>query len=226
MKNPKLETPVTAPGKRGRGRPRKEASLKPEKRRGRPPKATNPKTHNKLLDNNLLGESNLNNGLVNINPDEPEIRSARSLKDEITEKEKKFLEIYLAGGITKDKAMILAGYGHLSPSGRRYVSGKICQKYETQAGDHRDIFRALGAGEIAVVKGLLDLAQTAKSENVRRQAWADIAQCLGLKKEQIESFLGVQVIIKGRDDQPEAGQDQAASKSTPAPPPKPMQIIR
>jgi hypothetical protein len=68
-------------------------------------------------------------------------------------------------------------------------------KYESRTEDHRKIFRAIGAGEVAVAQGLLKLATTAKSEMVRLNAWATIAKCLGLAKEVTESVEGIQIII-------------------------------
>jgi hypothetical protein len=143
-----------------------------------------------------------------------DIKSAANFKEQLTLKEMNFLQIYFSGRITIEKAMIAAGYKDYNPKWRYVIARKILEKYESQAGDHRKIFREIGAGEVAVVRGLLELAQNARSENVRRQAWADIAACLGLKKEILEPFQGVQVIIRGKEDKPG---DQATKPETDKP---------
>ncbi len=166
--------------------------------------------------------------LEDINPDSNEVKSARSLKSELTLKELKFLEIYLTGGVSIDKAMISAGYGNYSEDGRYYIAKKIKEKYETRTGDHRKIFRAIGAGELAVARGLLEIAQTASSADVRRKAWADIASCMGLKSEVVESFQGVSIIIRGENDGDLPPGSQGKPLALPAlpAPPKVTQIIK
>ena len=117
----------------------------------------------------------------------------------MTLQELSFLEIYLSGRVTIDKAMIQAGYGHYSQDWRYKLAQKIVIKYESQADDHRNIFRAMGAGEVAVVEGLLKLARSAKSEMVRLNAWSMIAKCIGLTKEQIEGVGGITIIFEASD---------------------------
>jgi len=57
----------------------------------------------------------------------------------------------------------------------------------------------MGAGEVAVVEGLLKLARGAKSEMVRLNAWSMIAKCIGLTKEQIEGVGGIMIIFEAAD---------------------------
>ena len=130
------------------------------------------------------------------------------IKEKMTLKELKFLELYLTDGMTIDSAMIAAGYGHVSKIWRYNLAKRIILKHECRAGDHRKIFRIIGAGETTVAMGLLTLAQTAKSEMVRLNAWASLAKILGLTKEVLEQAEGIQIIINqgcvtaGEDDQP------------------------
>ncbi len=186
MKSLKLQPGLTAPPKRGRGRPRKPITV---------------------------------TELEDINPDSNEVKSARSLKSELTLKELKFLEIYLTGGVSIDKAMISAGYGNYSEDGRYYIAKKIKEKYETRTGDHRKIFRALGAGEVRICRGLLSIAEDKKNPaDVRRKAWADLASCMGLKSEVVESFQGVSIIIRGENDGDLPPGSQGKPLALPAPP--------
>ena len=168
--------------KRGPGRPRtKNPSQTPNptpmRAPGRPRKLVSTQTQ--------LGDSS----------DRPTI----NLKDKLTEKELRFLEIYMSGNYTIEKAMIAAGYIGYNQKYLYRLSRNIVEKYESQADDHRKIFRAMGAGEVAVVEGLLKLARKAKSEMVRLNAWSMVAKCLGLTKEQIEGAGGVTIIFEGSD---------------------------
>jgi hypothetical protein len=124
---------------------------------------------------------------------------AIDLKSKMTVKELSFLSSYLSGGVTVIQAMDSAGYGDYHENARYQLARKIIQKYETQAPDHRNIFRAMGAGEVAVVEGLLNLAQKGKSEAVRLNAWSMIAKCIGLTKDQVESAGGITIIFEAAD---------------------------
>lgn len=128
------------------------------------------------------------------------VRSAKDLKVALTPHELKFIENYLVGDMTIDNSMISAGYGALQQHTRYNVARRIIKKYEARAEDRRNLFREVGAGEVAIARGLLDLAQNARSEQVRRAAWADLASCMGLKSEQIESFQGVTLNVYGVEE--------------------------
>jgi len=117
------------------------------------------------------------------------------IKEKLTLKELKFLELYLTDGMSIDSAMIAAGYGNVSKIWRYNLAKRIILKHECRAGDHRKIFRIIGAGETAVAMGLLNLAQNAKSEMVKLNAWASLAKILGLTKEVLEQAEGIQIII-------------------------------
>lgn len=132
-------------------------------------------------------------------PDQPENSPYIDIKAKMTLQELNFLEIYLSGGVTIDKAMIQAGYGHYSQDWRYKLAQKIVIKHESQAGDHRIICRALGAGEIAVIQGLLDLARNANSEMVRLNAWSQLSKILGLTKEQVDGAGGITIIFEESD---------------------------
>jgi hypothetical protein len=120
---------------------------------------------------------------------------AISLKGQLTAKEHKFIETYLLGEMNMVQALESSGYTGYSPSYTWKLGKKIIQKYEHGAGDHKKIFRAVGAGELAVAQGLLSLAKTAKSEMVRLNAWATIAKCLGLQKDTIDIATGISIVV-------------------------------
>jgi hypothetical protein len=120
---------------------------------------------------------------------------SRNLKDQLTAKELKFIENYLLGDLNVDEAMIAAGYTGYHPKSLYRWGRKIVEKYETQATDRRQIARAIGAGEVTIFQGLLELAKGARSEQVRCRAYDTLASILGLKGELTESYQGVSITI-------------------------------
>jgi len=148
-----------------------------------------------------------------------------SIKNQLNEKELKFLELYLSGEYTIEKAMIAAGYANYHPKYIHVAARKIIEKYEQQAGDHRKIMRAMGYGETKAIEMLIDSATNAKSEMVRLNARAILAKCLGLHQDVVAANLGIQIVIKGREDhtgRPAAQVRQEASRV----PPRTMAITR
>jgi hypothetical protein len=156
------------------------------------------------------------------------------LTGKTTDKETRFIYFYTAGRIYIEDAMILAGYKGYHPHHLYQLGKKIINKHECQADDHRKIFRAVGAGETAIAMGLLHLAENAKSEMVRLNAWTALAKCLGLTKEALESVEGIQIVInssRGLAPQPQPGQHRPAQvhngrPEAPAAPPGALQITR
>ncbi|MGP8049877.1 MAG: hypothetical protein ACLPYB_04630 [Desulfobaccales bacterium] len=148
--------------------------------------------------------------------------SARDLKSPLTDRELKFIELHLIQKLGKDDAMIQAGYGRFGQVWRCTLGSRILIKYESRASDRRILFREMGAGEVAICQGLLDLAQGARSEQVRRAAWADLASCMGLKSEQIESFQGVTLNVYSQGEAERLG--IVTKKEVGGPPPGPQRI--
>jgi hypothetical protein len=137
---------------------------------------------------------------------------AKDIKAPLTDKELEFIQLHLIHNVSMDQAMISIGYGRFSPQWRNILARRILIKYETRAQDRRILFRELGAGEVEICQGLLDLARNARSEAVRRAAWADLASCLGLKAEQIESFQGVSLNVISVSDARKLGYDVPGDK--------------
>ena len=173
----------------------------PKRGRGRPKGSTKPKTPSIYINTSNINKVDSRDVLIGeiIVGTEYEHPNKPGIKEILNEKELKFLELYLSGNYTKEKAMKASGYVGYHEKYLYHLSGKIIEKYECQAADHRKIFRAMGAGEVAVVEGLLKLARGAKSEMVRLNAWSMIAKCIGLTKEQIEGVGGIMIIFEAAD---------------------------
>jgi predicted transcriptional regulator len=158
-----------------------------------------------------------------------------SLKDQLTEKEIKFIEFYLSGGETIESAMIKAGYEGYHPGSLRRLSRQIVTKYENQAPDHRKIFQAVGLGVARVAKKISDAMDTAKSETVQFNYTQLAAKALGITQDVEQSSQGLTIIVQAHEGSPtqinvaaqEPGRGQLAGYTHPTGPPgKPIQIIR
>ena len=97
---------------------------------------------------------------------------------------------------------------------------KIVQKIETQAEDCRKIARAIGAGEVFIIKTLYSLAKDSKSEKIRGDNAMNLAKILGLTKEQLEGAGGITLIFEGQG----AGQVQVVGPGAPPMPVTPAAL--
>lgn len=127
------------------------------------------------------------------------------LKSKMTEKELFFLEIYLAGDISLEDAMIQAGYDNYQKSSLNTIARRIVQKHEAQTEDARILARAMGMGEIRVFKVLLDLMQS-RVERIKLDATMYLGKVLGLTKDQVEGQTGITIVFEapGQAAQPAA----------------------
>ena len=161
-----------------------------------------------------------------------DFQSATKLKDQMTEKELKFIGYYLTGENTIERSMILAGYDGYHQKSLYRLGRKIVEKYESLGQDHKIIARAMGAGETLVLKTLLSLMKS-KSEKIKLDATVNLAKILGLTKDQLEGVGGITIIFEAAD-QPAAlpGAPPALPVGEPRPaaglpgPTKPLQITR
>jgi hypothetical protein len=157
---------------------------------------------------------------------------SKSLKDQMTLKELKFIGYLLTGENTIERSMILAGYDGYHQKSLYRLGRKIVEKYESQGQDHKIIARAMGAGETLVFKTLLSLMKS-NSEKIKLDATVNLAKILGLTKEQIEGAGGITIIFEAAD-RPAAlpGAPPALPGGEPRPaaglpgPIKPLQITR
>lgn len=146
------------------------------------------KVNNKVDDNLLLSSSDIE--LISI-----EINSIE-FKQDFTEREKKFLELYLSGNITQDAAVMKAGYKSKFKQNRALIGKRIVEKYCSSIQDHKIIFRQIGFSEAKLGIMLLNMAENAKSENVRLQALNLASKCLGMHREVIEGLEGFKMVFE------------------------------
>jgi hypothetical protein len=120
-------------------------------------------------------------------------------KSALTLQEQIFLDLHLIEKKSIKDAMIQAGYKNLSERTLYFRANKILQKYETRAEDPRNIMRAVGAGEVAVITRLWHEAQNASGAGARVQALTTLGKWLGLDKEVLQGAQGITVIIQALD---------------------------
>lgn len=185
------------PPKRGRGRPKSATGPKPRERKdpARKLRKDAGKSRPKVVEvpyidiNNIMGDD-----IENIT--DPESQRSQNLKERLTLKELKFITIYFTGEYTTIEAMKTAGYEASNDNYLYTLAKKIIERYETQAGDHKVIARAMGAGEVLVFKSLLSLIKST-NERIKLDATINLAKILGLQKEQIETARGITIIFEG-----------------------------
>ena len=151
------------------------------------------------------------------------------LKKELTVREHRFIELYLTGVLTVDKAMESAGYEGYNQDYLYRLGRNIIQKYESQAGDHRKIMRAMGYGEIKVINLLIDSAVKAKSEMVRLNARTFLAKCLGMQQDVIDIAQGISIVVNTGPQQgqaPQLVQATITQQSTPNQPARALTILK
>ena len=129
-----------------------------------------------------------------------EIVKGLESKEKLTPQELKFTEYHLVLDFPVIKSMKSAGYDFNSDGTYFYQAKKIIGKFEARAEDHRNIMRALGAGEVYIVNSMLLLSKKAKSEIVRKAALDSLAKWIGIDKEVLQGNQGVTVIIQAAGD--------------------------
>jgi hypothetical protein len=215
----------TQPAKPKRGRPRSATPKTPKdpNRKVRKDKGVKKgplKSRTPYIDNNILVGDNINKGDIVDYSDNQEFKSASDYKEKLIEIEWKFLGFYLSGFKNMIDSMKSAGYKAANDSYLYLLAKKILIKYESQTEDHRIIFRAMGAGEVFVANGLIELAKSSKSDMVKLNAYAQIAKILGLTKEQLEGAGGITLIFEGQG----AGQVQIVGPGAPPMPATPAAL--
>ena len=176
---------------------------------------------------------------ANINPEVLAETDRVDCKAPLTVQEKLFLDLHLTEGKSIKDAMNQAGFIDDLPERTLYFRAKkIIQKYEVRAEDHRNIMRAVGAGEARVITHLWHLAQNSNSDGAKVQATTTLGKWLGMDKEQQQGGAGVTIIMQasqgptqinvgapGPISPPEPGQAVTVSYQHPiGQPGKPIQI--
>ena len=120
------------------------------------------------------------------------------IKEEMTEKELKFIRLYLIDHVPAKIALVAAGYRKYQDQYAYAVAQKIKKKYECLT-EGREIFSDLNFGPIEIAQGIIDIARTCQNTQVRLNALALCAKASGLLKEATDQVPGVTIVIKGRD---------------------------
>ena len=160
--------------------------------------------NNDNLDNNKLGDNSLSDNKIDDNSllSSSDIKiinnevNSIEFKTDFTEREKKFLEFYLSGNITMDNAVQKSGYKSKFQQNRHIIAKRILEKYCQSIQDHKIIFRQIGFSEAKLGLMLLNMAENAKSENVRLQALNLASKCLGMHREVIEGLEGFRMVFE------------------------------
>jgi hypothetical protein len=169
------------------------------------------------LDNNNTLESrdNISRELGDIEViEENNIDSGFDIKAQLNQQELRFMEIYLSGGITLINAMKSAGYIGYNDQSLYRLAKKIVEKYESQGGDHRKTMRALGFGEVKVIKLMIDAATNFKTEAVKVKAREILGKWLGLQQEELEGVEGITLVIRRPDPKKLPATDAEKTKTT------------
>jgi hypothetical protein len=192
--------PTTAPAPPDE--PDFRAAMMPKKR-NRPFKLKPPPAPQVLPINNISIYDSNNNYMDDISIIDKDINNLNNenIKDKLSKQESRFLEIYFnsprlkgQARVTIEKAMISAGYTGLSQSGLYYVAGKICKKYERQAGQTAKIFQDLGFGPVRVALGVIDHCKNGPP-TVSLNALKLAAQCQGMVEQPENLNAGITIII-------------------------------
>jgi hypothetical protein len=170
------------------------------------PQKTNHRKTNKNKDDKVL--------IPEIIDDNPP-NETFDLKSQLTLKELNFIEFYLTGNYTIEKAMIAAGYNGYHQDTLYKMSRKIIQRYESQAGDHRKIMRAMGYGEVKVIEMMIEAATKFKSETVRQKARETLGKWLGIQTEVIDGTEGITIVIRGTKSATSPEQPQPTAPPAP-----------
>jgi len=152
------------------------------------------------LDDDMLGDSILSDDNLLLSNNDIEVINNEinsiEFKQDFTDREKKFLELYLSGNITQDAAIQKSGYKSKFQQNRSLIAKRILEKYCSSIQDHKIIFRQIGFSEAKLGIMLLNMAENAKSENVRLQALNLASKCLGMHREVIEGLEGFKMVFE------------------------------
>jgi hypothetical protein len=125
-------------------------------------------------------------------------------KEELTEREYKFIRLTHIDHVPPLIALVAAGYPKYQDRYAYDMARKIRKKYECLA-DGRQIFSDLNFGAVEIAQGIIDIAQTCQNVQVRLNALALAAKASGLLKEAVDQAPGVTIIIKTQDDDDAVG---------------------
>ena len=164
-------------------------------------------------------------------------------KEKLTVQELRFLVIYFGAPrekgkdrMTRDKAMVLAGYGNYSRDLRYRIARNIVKKYEHAVPDASRIMKELGFGPVRTAMAIIDHAENSPP-TVSLNAVKLAAQVHKMIDQPDNSREGINIIINTGPPAPLAGTTCpapdgpvqiviAGQDGSTAPPRKPLQITR
>jgi hypothetical protein len=118
------------------------------------------------------------------------------LNNPFTPQEKKFLEIYLSGRVSRDKALLQSGYRIRDPEKRKLVANRILEKHVRRV-DLRQILRSVGLSEIRIAKMVLQIAEDLNNSAKTRLAALELAaKMLGMTRDSETGYQGAEIVIE------------------------------
>lgn len=145
------------------------------------------------------------------------------IKEEMTEKELKFIRLYLIDHVPAKIALVAAGYRKYNDTYASTVAQKIKKKYECST-QGAEILSDLNFGAVEIAQGIIDIARTCPNAQVRLNALALCAKAAGLLKEAADQAPGVTIVIKGRDQGVDAPGGREPAPYTPTGPSVAVQV--
>ena len=187
-------------------------AAKPKKATNQPNHGTIPANFNNIDDIDKCSDIRS----IDVLDDIGEIIKSIDLKGRLTQQEAIFIENHIVLGKNRILSMKIAGYEESCEGTYYYKARKIIQKFEGNEEDHRNIMRALGAGEVFVIDNLIKLAKHANSEIVKANALNTLGKWLGMDKETLQGAGGITIVMQAYD-----GSKQQVNVGTNVPPPSP-----
>ena len=131
-----------------------------------------------------------------------------NLTTPFTKQEKKFLEIYLSGRVSRDKALTLSGLNIKEPHKRNLTANRILEKHVRRV-DLRQILRSVGLSEIRIAKMILQIAEDLTNTAKTRLAALELAaKIMGMARDTDTGYQGAEIVIEAGADVGDQALDQ------------------
>jgi len=131
-----------------------------------------------------------------------------NLTKPFTKQEKKFLEIYLSGKVSREKALALSGYKITDNKKSIIIANRILEKHVRRV-DLRQILRSVGLSEIRIAKMVLQIAEDLTNTAKTRLAALELAaKMLGMTRDFDTGYQGAEIVIEAGADVGDQALDQ------------------
>jgi len=138
-----------------------------------------------------------------------------NLTKPFTTQEKKFLEIYLSGKVSREKALSLSGFKITDVKKINLTANRILEKHVRRV-DLRQILRAVGLSEIRVAKMVLQIAEDLSNTAKTRLAALELAaKMLGMTRDFDSGYQGAEIVIEAGADVGDQALDQEQQQAQP-----------